>query len=469
MDWTELGLEAPVIEWLEAAESARYARDRRLDPYATSMRDFDDAAAHLQAIRNGAAPQVSDVAQRITDLKNAGLSRDHGTGLTVFGTSVLTAWERYNVDTRAKDDELARLVLMTLEAAIEEDPQFLEFLAYWKDLRTYFDAFELIHNWDTLYQINYLDFERKGFVPGLSYRDENVSVSDIDFNLAEYAREIGASERALQGAERIEDAIGGKLPRGRHRSTVCMALEMLIGGEESAQIILDAFGFPKRPRDWTRFSDLQKEKIFKILLDYKIANAELEKYVEGIVSSETVRDPTASVSQTASILPADVDFSKVQTEPPKLKAAMSTGGRGGLRKVNYQHRAEVNEAVGKLGEAFAIEYERWRLKETPELLRRLRHVSTEDDTLGYDIESFTLDGTPRYVEVKSTLGPMETRFFVTSNELVRAQEKGEQYVILRVAQLADKPKCCEIQYPFDGKLVLSPTVYSAVFVSESES
>ena len=69
MDWTGLGLRDSVVAWLEDAAGARYAQDRRLDPFATSMRDFDDASAHLKAIKSGNPPAMTDARQRITDTK----------------------------------------------------------------------------------------------------------------------------------------------------------------------------------------------------------------------------------------------------------------------------------------------------------------------------------------------------------------------------------------------------------------
>lgn len=468
MDWTGLGLRDRVIAWLEAAAKGRYAQDRRLDPFATSMRDFDDASAHLKAIRSGNPPAMTDARQRITDLKNAGLVVSGGQALTDLGGAVLDAWERYGVDSNAKTDELARLLLMALEARRIGDKDFEGFFEYWSDLRTHFDALELIHNWDSLYQINYLDFERDGFFPGAAYRDEKVAVADIEFDLADYARDTGASALAIEGGERIEDAIGGKLPRGRHRATFCMALEIVLSGGQSAPAILGSFGFPKKPGVWTPFNDTQKAKIDAILADY---GATAEPPAEEAVAAVTAAggdEGLPFVAKPAPELPTEIDFSGVLVDPPKPKAqAGSSGGKGGgPKKVDHKLKAHANDAVGKLGEDFAVAYERWRLREHPELLKKLRHVSKEDDTLGYDIESFELDGTPRFVEVKGTLGPMETRFFLSATELACAEAKGEQYIVLRVAQLADDPKCCEIRYPFEGKLELTPATYSAGFVAE---
>ena len=182
------------------------------------------------------------------------------------------------------------------------------------------------------------------------------------------------------------------------------------------------------------------------------------------------QEPLSSVATSAPKLPTDIVFSVVLVDPPKPKPKPKTGGGTGkgssAKKVDYKQKAHANDAVGTLGEDFAVAYERWRLRKHPELAKKLRHVSKEDDTLGYDIESFELDGTPRFVEVKGTLGPMETRFFLSAAELACAEAKGEQYVLLRAAHLADNPKCCEIRFPFAGKLDLTTATYSVGFMVE---
>jgi len=431
------------------------------------MRDFDDASAHLKAIRNGNPPAMVDARQRITDLKNAGFVIAGGQALTNLGYEVLSAWERYGVDSGAKTDELARLLLMALEARRIGDQDFDSFFAYWSDLRTNFDPLELIHNWDSLYQINYLDFERSGFFPGATYRDEKIKVADIEFDLADYARGTGGSAAAIEGGKRIEDAIGGKVPRGRHRATFCMALEIVLSAGHSAPAILNNFGFPKKPGLWTPFNETQKAKVEAILADYgaAIEPSPVENHAEAAANEAAETLP--SVLRPEPVLPADIDYSTVLVDPPKPNAESSARGKGGgPKKIDHLQKAQTNDVVGKLGEDFAVAYEQWRLREHPELLKKIRHVSKEDDTLGYDIESFELDGTPRFVEVKGTLGPLETRFFLSASELSCAEDKGEQYIVLRVAHLTGNPMCCEIRFPFDGKLDLTPTTYSVAFVAK---
>lgn len=469
MDWTGLGLRDRVIAWLESAATARYAQDRRLDPFATSMRDFDDASGHLKTIRGGNPPKSNDPVQRIADLRKAGFVAPNGQALTAFGDAVLTAWEHHNVDTNAKSDELARLLLMALEAQKIGDVDFQQFFNYWSDLRNHFNPLDLIENWDSLYQINYLDFERDGFFPGAAYRDSKVSVADISFDLADYALAEGAGAPAIKGGVRIRDAIAGKVPRGRHRATFCMALEIVLSDGNSASAILGAFGHPRTPTVWTPFDDFQRAQITKILNDYAVGVSQSDEAV-GASTNLFEADDTPPAEQLAPPeLPSEIDFANVLIDPPvpKGKAGGSSGKGGGAKKTDHTKKAQTNDLVGKLAETFALAFERWRLREHPELLKMIRHVSQEDDTVGYDIESFEPDGTPRFVEVKGTLGPMETRFFLSANELASAEAKGANYVILRVAKLASDPKCCEIRYPFDGKLQLIPEVYQVIFLNTS--
>jgi hypothetical protein len=457
MDWTASGLKDRIQEWLEATAADRYARERRLDPFATSMRDFDDVSPNLKAVRAGSPPGVNDSTQRTADLRAAGLLSDTGKELSPLGEATLAAWEKYGVDSSAKGDELARLLLLVLEGKRVADVGITTFLDYWGDLRTFFDPMSLISNWDTLYTLNYLDFERVGFRPGDAFRDQKASLADVEFDLLDYAVTEKLGEDAVKGATRIEDAIGGKVPRGRHRATFAIALEIATTGAVNPTIF-SSFGFPQRPRTWAPFNETQKSQILAILADYAI----LPATPAAAVPAPT--EPSPPPPQPKPQLPVEIDFSAVLVGTPAGPKAKVEGGSGGTapKKVDHQKKAERDSHVGRLGEEFAIRYERWRLREHPELLKKLRHVSETDDTLGYDIESYELDGSPRFVEVKATLGPLESRFFLSANEVAVAQTKGQSYVVLRVGNLEAAPICCEVRHPFQ-ELVLTPASYEVTF------
>lgn len=110
----------------------------------------------------------------------------------------------------------------------------------------------------------------------------------------------------------------------------------------------------------------------------------------------------------------------------------------------------------------AFAYEKWRLAEYPELAAKIVHASLEDDTLGYDVMSFETDGRVRYVEVKATEGPLVTRFFISANEIAYAEQHSDQFLILRVGNVRNKPVCCEIR-DMKAELDLKPAVFECAF------
>jgi hypothetical protein len=132
------------------------------------MRDFDDVSPQLVQIRAGQEPSHRDPAQRVTDLRAAGLVEGTlaNAGLTPLGEATLAAWQAHGVATTAKADELARVLLLLISARALDAAAYRDYRAYWAELRASFPAAKLIHNWDTLYLLNYLDREIDGFAPG---------------------------------------------------------------------------------------------------------------------------------------------------------------------------------------------------------------------------------------------------------------------------------------------------------------
>ena len=70
-----------------------------------------------------------------------------------------------------------------------------------------------------------------------------------------------------------------------------------------------------------------------------------------------------------------------------------------------------------------LELERRRLKEAgrAKLAARVKHTAQTDDSAGFDILSFELDGRERPIEVKATSAArMDHGFFISTNELAQA-------------------------------------------------
>lgn len=351
MDWAGAGVGEHILKWLEAAAADRYAREVRLDPFATSMRDFDDVAPNLRALRHGQSPSVSDPRQRITDLKGAGLAAEDNVALTPMGAAVLDSWERQGVASAAKPDELPRILLFILEGHRFKNSGVIGYLKYWAELRQHFNAPDLIDSWDTLYTLNYLDFIRDGFSPGATLRDEGVPLVEIEYDLDDFVREASASEPAVDEADKIGRAIGGKVPRGRHRATFCLALEIILSRGEATDKLLDSFGHPQKPRQWKAFDNDQRKLIKSILVDYDITvdrGDNRERIPEGSAKRSGSRVAPFIPAPT---LPEDIDFNEALVSPPKpqegsRKSTSASVGTGGAPKIDYRKRAERNELVG---------------------------------------------------------------------------------------------------------------------------
>src|SRR3989338_1888604 len=72
--------------------------------------------------------------------------------------------------------------------------------------------------------------------------------------------------------------------------------------------------------------------------------------------------------------------------------------------VDFEKENKINRLLGNRGEEVVFNLEKKHLESIgkKELANKVKWVSKEDDSLGYDILSFEEDGTEKYIEVKST-------------------------------------------------------------------
>jgi hypothetical protein len=96
--------------------------------------------------------------------------------------------------------------------------------------------------------------------------------------------------------------------------------------------------------------------------------------------------------------------------------------------------------VGDSGEYFVYRYEQRRLRRAKkvDLANRVCLVSQKAVGAGYDVASFETDGSPRLIEVKSTIANSRT-FSMSSNEWETAAKKRTLYWIYRVVRALDAP------------------------------
>jgi hypothetical protein len=137
-----------------------------------------------------------------------------------------------------------------------------------------------------------------------------------------------------------------------------------------------------------------------------------------------------------------------------------------VRKFNPVERDFRNRKLGRDGEELVLHFERERLKkfERPDLVEKIRWVSEEDgDGAGYDILSFDEKGKERCLEVKTTVGPDITPFYITRNELSFSSERPEAFRLCRVFDFSMHPRMFELAPPLENLVHLSPLSYEASF------
>lgn len=466
---------AKLVEWLRKTAADRYTREKPLDLLATSMRDFDDVSPHLKDLEKGKPPSSNDPKQRITDLKKAKLAHPNKTALSDLGKAVLDKWRHFEVDNNSIHDELARHIILAHEVANYGDPDYQEIFEYWQNLRDEFGAEELIDNWDTLYTLNYLDYERSGIVPGNLFRDSQSSLDELDISLEEIVQTTTSQDQeALEGAEKFDRAVAGKIPRGRHRATFCLAMETRIKDPEDSMALITQFGVPKKPRKWEKIADESAIKIKEILSHYGEGQPQkAEKKVDVGIDLENVEELENTITDAdladsdlpiqEITLPENIDFknAKVEIPEPKKETAPKKVKPTNKQKIDYEKKAVQSSHTGEKGEEFVVHYEKNRLKEHHELAEKVDWVSQKDDTLGYDVLSFDTDGEPLYIEVKSTRGDAYTDFFISQAEVQKAEALGDRYRIYRVFDLGKDPKFFEIKNPIEERLNLVPEIYKA--------
>ncbi|NLL27526.1 MAG: DUF3883 domain-containing protein [Bacteroidales bacterium] len=108
------------------------------------------------------------------------------------------------------------------------------------------------------------------------------------------------------------------------------------------------------------------------------------------------------------------------------------------RKIDWEKARDRNNEVGDQGEEFALEFEIDRLVETLSIertkaMQNVQHLSRlQGDGLGYDIFSINDNGSPRYIEVKTTSGGFNQPFYMSKNERNFFEEYEDSAFIYRV-------------------------------------
>ena len=125
-------------------------------------------------------------------------------------------------------------------------------------------------------------------------------------------------------------------------------------------------------------------------------------------------------------------------DAPEKKSKLKGEGvtKDKFRQLKVYNNPETDKKlkdIGNKGEQYIIEYEIERLTQANkvELADKIKHISLVNDAAGYDILSFNEDGSERFIEVKTTKGPIGTDFFISPGE-IKFSKANKEYYIYRV-------------------------------------
>ncbi len=153
-----------------------------------------------------------------------------------------------------------------------------------------------------------------------------------------------------------------------------------------------------------------------------------------------------------------------KTVPPKATSKPWLSRKA--RKIDFAERDAANRQLGKLGEQFVFELERYRLKAAgrDDLAQRVIWASQDiGDGLGFDILSFDdADDSERMLEVKTTGLGKFFPFYVSGNEVRCSEDIPMQYHLFRVFDFGREPRLYILHGSLKELCQLDPVLYRAI-------
>lgn len=149
---------------------------------------------------------------------------------------------------------------------------------------------------------------------------------------------------------------------------------------------------------------------------------------------------------------------------PPIPTTFSSNNKGS-GKTDFEKEARKRKKLGDRGEKIVMDIEKRRLIQAgrKDLAKKIERVSLKSDSLGYDILSYEVDGTKRFIEVKATRSKVgAANFFYTANELRTAQETNNYFIYMVYDVISESPKVWPIKNPFNPQnkyTVKTPIAY----------
>jgi hypothetical protein len=290
---------------------------------------------------------------------------------------------------------------------------------------------------------------------------EVVSGAPVDSKPPEAGRDWSTLEAELLVADYLQMLTLELNGQTFNKAARRRALLPLLNGRTEASIefkrrnvsaIMGRLGFPCL-RGYLPAENAQ-DKLVRIVLEQMEKMPVLGAAAEAAVSRPAVPAEPMNFDSTAVAVPVR----KLRTAEPRPSYQRVPVKR------DYLELETRNRSLGRAGECFIVDYERWRLLRLGlgQLAERVEHkADTEGDGLGYDVLSFEPDGRERLIEVKTTAFNETTPFYISCNEVRLAREEPDKFKLCRVFDFRVTPRFFELAGPVEQHCHLDPTTFRA--------
>lgn len=235
-----------------------------------------------------------------------------------------------------------------------------------------------------------------------------------------------------------------------------------------------------------------KEKLYKILNEYielykeiieQIDGSSYESIIPKIVNDPSLQyyDANKAIEEMNEVIfpgtrPIQQTLTEVKPQTDKVKRFKNISAPSN-NKIDYVKRASDNAKTGLLGEKLILSFEIDRLNKIglSDYIEKVKHVSLENDVLGYDILSFDKDDMGNiheiYIEVKTTSNKKDVDFYVSKNEVEQSKILNKNYWLYRVYDCTTSninPKFYRVNGPIPESFDLTADTYMATIKKDAK-
>ena len=163
-----------------------------------------------------------------------------------------------------------------------------------------------------------------------------------------------------------------------------------------------------------------------------------EKVIEYLSKDHKIEDQIKLFVEKEPLqLNPNIQFDRFIVDPPKTELISEPFISYNRRpiKINYLEKEQNNQRLGRFGEELVLKYEKWNLirKGKEKLAEQVRWISNDEgDGAGFDILSRNLNGTDKYIEVKTTRLGKDTPIFFSYNELQYSITNSDNFHLYRI-------------------------------------